>query len=109
MGGPIDRIAANADARALADCPARELPDRLVSERAAAGNHADRPFLVNVAGRNADAAATIRVPAFAWCDNAGAVRANQPCPDALHGAFHLHHVVHLYPFGDADDQLESRV
>src|SRR5213593_454185 len=109
MGGPIDRIAANADAGALADTPAGELPDRLVSERAAAGNHTHRPFLVNVAGRNADAAAPVRVLAFARGDNAGTIRANEPCLAALHGAFHLDHVVHWNPFGDADDEIEPGI
>src|SRR6266487_2479254 len=109
MGSPIDRIAANADAGALADAPAGELPDRLVSERAAAGNHADRPLLVNVAGRNADAAAAVRVLAFARCNNAGTVRANEPCLAALHGALHLDHVAHRNPFSDADDEIESGI
>src|SRR2546427_5107367 len=100
MGSPIDRIAANADAGALADPPAGELPDRLVSERAAAGDHTDRAFLVNVARRNADAAAAVRVPAFARCHNAGTIRANEPCLAPLHGALHLDHVIHRNAFGD---------
>src|SRR5439155_27183910 len=109
MRSPIDRVAPNAQAGALADSPTGELPNRLVSERAAAGNHTDRPLLVKVAGRNANAAAAVRVLAFAWGDNAGTVGANQPCLAALHGALHLDHGVHRNPFGDADDESQSGI
>src|SRR5438876_7561767 len=109
MGSPIDRIAANADAGALAYGPAGELPDCLVSERAAAGDHTDRASLVNVAWRDADAAAAVRVRAFARRDNAGTIRANEPCLAAVHGALHLDHVIHRNSFGDADDQIQSGI
>src|SRR5438876_5627106 len=109
MGSPIDRIAANADAGALANPPAGELPNRLVSERAAAGDDTNGTFLVNVARRDADAAAAVRVPAFARRDNARTIRADQPRLAALHGALHLDHVIHRNAFGDADDQIESGI
>src|SRR6266404_2813480 len=98
MGSPIDRVATNANAGALADPPAGELPDRLVSERAAAGDHTDRASLVNVARRDTHAAAAARVLAFARCNNAGAIRANESCLASLHGALHLDHVIHRNAF-----------
>ena len=45
-------------------CPyaaARELPHRLVSQRAGARDHADVPLAMDVAGRNADPAAAVRL------------------------------------------------
>jgi hypothetical protein len=57
----VDRIAADADAGGLADAAAGQLPDGLVSQRAAARNDADVAFFVNVAGRDADAAAAVRI------------------------------------------------
>src|SRR5438552_1594814 len=109
MGSPIDRIAANADAGALADAPAGELPDRLVSERAAAGDDTHVSLFVNVTGRNADAAAAAGVLAFARGHDAGAIRTNEPCLAPLHGALHLDHVIHRNAFGDADDKIESGI
>ena len=38
---------------------AGQLPDRFVSQRAAAGDDADVSFFVDVAGRDADAAAAV--------------------------------------------------
>ncbi len=59
--GAVDRVAADADAGGLADAAAGELPDGFVGQRAAARHHADMALLVNVAGRNADAAAALRI------------------------------------------------
>jgi hypothetical protein len=74
--------------------PARgELPDRFVSQRAAAGDDADVAFLVDVTGRDADAAAAVGILALAGRDDAGAVRADEPRLFAFHGALHLEHVV----------------
>ena len=58
-------IAADADAGALARAATGQLPDRFVSERAAAGDNANVAFFVNVTGRNADAATAVRILAFA--------------------------------------------
>ena len=57
----VDRIAADADAGGLADAARSQLPDRFVSQRAAARDDADVALLVNVTGRNADAAAAVRI------------------------------------------------
>src|SRR5262249_15991450 len=48
MGGAIDRVATDADTGGLADTAASKLPDGFVRKRAAAGDHADVAFLVNV-------------------------------------------------------------
>ena len=67
----------------LADAAAGELPDRFVSQRAAARDDADVAFLVNVTGRDADAAAAVRILARAGRDDAGTIRADEPrlaCP-----------------------------
>ena len=75
--GAVDRIAADADAGGLADAAAGELPDRLVGERAAARDDADVALLVNVAGRDADAAAAGGILPVAGRDDAGAVGADE--------------------------------
>jgi hypothetical protein len=53
---PFDRVAADADARRLADAEGRELTDGLVGERARARHDADAAGLVDVAGHDADLA-----------------------------------------------------
>ena len=57
----VDRIAANADAGGLADVLRRELKHRFVGQRAGARDHADVAPLVNITGRNADAAAAVGI------------------------------------------------
>ncbi len=78
MRRAVDRIAADADAGGLADAARSELPDRLVGQRAAARDDADVSFFVNVAGRDADAAAAVRILALAGRDDAGTVRPDEP-------------------------------
>ena len=67
----VDRVAADADAGALADPQVRELPDALVGQRARAADDADAARLVDVARHDADLA-------LAGRDDAGAVGADQP-------------------------------
>src|SRR5437660_302570 len=62
-----DGIAADADARGLADAELRQLMDGFVGERAAAADDADVALLVDAAGHDADFA-------FAGGDDARAVR-----------------------------------
>ena len=62
----------------LADAARGELPDRFVGQRAAARDDADVALLVNVAGRDADAAAAVRILAFAGRDDAGTIRPDEP-------------------------------
>src|SRR5204863_2759056 len=57
--GAVDGVAADADACGLADTAASELPHGFVGKRAAAGDDAHVTALVNVTGRDADAAAAV--------------------------------------------------
>ena len=52
--GAVDRVAADADARGLAEAALGQLMHHLVGERAAARDDADGPCLVDVAGHDAD-------------------------------------------------------
>ena len=65
------RIAADADAGALAEPVPRQLIDRLVGQRAALRHDADAAFLADVRGDDAGLALARR-------DDARAVRADQP-------------------------------
>ena len=110
MRRAVHRIAADADAGALADAARGELPDRFVSQRAAARDDADVALFVNVTGRDADAAAAVGILAFAGRDDAGTIRSDEPrLGVALHRAFHADHVAHGNAFGDGDDEFESGV
>ena len=73
MRRAVHRIAANADASALADAARSQLPDGLVSQRAAARDDADVALFVDVTGRNADAAAAMGILALARRDDAGTI------------------------------------
>ena len=77
MRGAVDRIAADADAGALAVAALGELPDGFVGERAGAGDDADVAALVDVARRDADAAAAVAVLAAAGSDEPGTVRPDE--------------------------------
>jgi len=77
----------------LAEALAGDLPDGLVRERAGAGDDANVPFFVNVAGRDADATAAGGILAGAGCDDAGAVGTKRAGLPALHGALHADHIL----------------
>src|SRR5581483_8614872 len=64
-------VAAQSDASRLAEAQIRKLPDRLVRQRAAAADDADRAGLVDVAGHDADLT-------LAGGDDTGAIRPNEP-------------------------------
>src|SRR5262249_14149292 len=96
------RVDAQADAGGLAQAQARELPDRLVGERAAAADDADRAGLVDVTRHDADLALTRG-------DDAGTVGADQATrllPEEAHGAGHVQDRDAL---GNGDDDLDARV
>ena len=95
--GADDRIAADADRRRLANAAHRQLVDRLVGQRARAGDDADPAGQKNSGRHNADLA-------LAGRDDAGAVRPDQARVAALHEAPRLDHVARGNAFGDADDQ-----
>src|SRR5262249_19337061 len=100
MRRAIHGIAADADAGGLADAATGELPDCFISKCATARDYADIAALVDVAGSDADAAATVRILARAGCHDTGTIRPDEPCLAAQHGAFDLYHVVHRNAFGD---------
>jgi hypothetical protein len=105
----VNGIATNADARRLANAARGELPNGFVGERAAAGDNADISFLMNVAGRDADAAPALRILAFPGRDDAGTVRADEPRGFTFHRAFDLYHVVNRNSFRDGDDEFETGI
>src|SRR5437016_7993997 len=96
-----DRIAADPDARGLADPPRRELADNLVGQGAAPRHDADGAGRVDVAGHDADLRLVRR-------DDAGAVRADQPAPRPCEEVLRADHVGDRDPLGDADDQGNAR-
>src|SRR5690606_18200653 len=107
--GALDRVAADADGRGLAEAEVRGLLHRLVGQRAGARDDADRALLVDMPRHDADLA-------FAGRDDAGAVRADEPRFRAFQRALDLHHVQNRNPFRDADDErhlgvdrLEDRI
>src|SRR5690606_12563015 len=93
MRRAVHGITPDADARRLADAAGRELEDRLVGEGAGARDDADVALLVNVAWRDADAAASVRLRTGAGSNDAGAVRADQARAAAFHRALHTDHVL----------------
>ena len=98
----VPLIAADAHSRGLAKAQIGGLFDRLVGQRARAGNNADRAAFVDMAGHNADFT-SVR------CDNARTVRPDQAGFGAFKCAFDAHHVQHRDAFGDADDQCHFSV
>ena len=100
---PVDRVAADPDAGALADAQVRELPDPLVGEGARAADDADPARLVDIARHDPDLA-------LAGRDHPRAVRADQPDLRVMRlqvgdGAGH---VEDGDPLGDRDDQRDAR-
>src|SRR6266850_1394661 len=97
-----DGIAADADARGLADAELRQLVDSFVSERAAAADDADISLLVDAARHDADFA-------FAGRNDAGAVRADEARFLEVDDGGDAHHVDGGDALGDANDQREFGV
>ena len=109
MRRAVDGIAADADACALTEPFAGDLPDRLVGEGAGPRNDADMALLVDIAGGNADAAAAGRVGTLARRDNSRAVGTDETGLPSGHGALHPHHVAHGDALGNRDDKVEPGV
>src|SRR5262249_15414845 len=99
---PVDRIAADADAARLAEPELAELAHRFVSERPGPGDDAPRSFFVDVARHDADLELIGR-------DHARAVGPDQQRPFAFHAVARANHVPDGDAFGDADDEVESRI
>src|SRR5918997_1166044 len=91
-----DRVAPDADGRALADAPLGKLVDDLVSERAAAAYDLDP-------ARREDVARHDRDVRFAGREDAGAVRPYKRRVLCRHVVGHAHHVVDGDTLGDAAD------
>ena len=68
------------------------------------------PFLMDIARRDADTAAAVRIFPVPGCDDARTIRADQAGAGiAGHGAFDLDHIARRNAFGDADHYLKSGV
>ena len=102
MFGALDRVAADANGRRLAQADVGCLLDRLISQRARAGHNTNRPAFVDVSRHDADLAGVRG-------DDTGAVRPDQARFAVLQRALHFHHVEHRDAFCDADDQLHFSV
>ncbi len=98
----VDRVAADADAGALAETARGELPNRLVGQRAAARDNADLAGLVDVAGHDA-------YLALAGRDDAGTVRPNQPHLLVAQADLGPHHVDNRDALGDTNNQFDARI
>src|SRR5690348_3039921 len=97
----IDRIAADADHRGLAEADVGGLEHGFIRQRARARHDRDLAGLVDVAGHDADLA-------FAGRDDAGAVGANQHgFGIILQHVLDTQHVQHRDAFGDRDDHLDA--
>src|SRR5438552_13852544 len=92
-----DGIAADANARGLADAELRQLMHGFVGERAAAADDADVALLVDAAGHDADFA-------FPRGDDARAVRTDETRFLEIDDGGDTHHVKGGNAFGDADDE-----
>src|SRR5581483_7675680 len=102
----VHRVATDADAGGLSHTARRELPDGFVGERSAARDHAHVAALVDVARRDADAAAAVRILARPRRDDTRAIRPDQPRPLAFHRASYLDHVLNPNAYRDATDQVK---
>ncbi len=96
------RIAADADAGALAEPGVGGLEHGLVGERARTRHDADAAFLVDEARHDADLA-------FARRDDARAVGTDQARPRSGERCLHSHHVVDRNALGDAHHQLDAGI
>ena len=97
-----DRIAADADAGALAKAIVRGLEHSFVGQRAGARDDTDRPLLVDEARHDADLA-------FARCDHARAVRSDQPHAGTGERGLDADHVIHRNALGDAHDEFDAAI
>src|SRR5690606_64981 len=103
VAGAVDRIAADADASALAVATDGELINRLVSQGAAAADNAHAPWHRDVARHNADVA-------LPRCDDPGAIGPDQPCLGCLaKGIFNNRHIANRNALRDAKDQFDSGI
>src|SRR5690606_26962775 len=100
--GALDRIAADADRRGLAEAFLGGLEHGLIGERARARDDADRALLEDVGRHDADLRGV-------GGDDTGAVRADQARLGADQRTLDAHHVEDGNALGDADDQRDLGV
>jgi hypothetical protein len=97
-----NRIAADADARGLADAQLRQLMHGLIRERSAAAHHADVSLLVNPPRHDSHLA-------FPRRNNSRAVRSDQPRLGIFQHRRDANHIERRNAFRDANDQRHARV
>lgn len=95
--GPVDRVAADADAGGLAQTGKGQGVDGFVGQGSGAGDHADLSGHVNRCGHDAD----LTLPGS---DDAGAVGTDEAHGFVFDVILHPHHVHHRDSLGNADDQ-----
>src|SRR5436190_13460018 len=93
MRRAIHRVSPNANATGLSHSAASQLPNRFVSQCAAAGNHADVAPFVNVTRGDPDPAPSLGVLSFSGRYHARAVGSDEPGLLAFHRPLHLNHVI----------------
>src|SRR5258708_732535 len=98
--GAVDRVAADADARALPHAGARQLVDDLVRQRPGAAHDTNVAWRADTAGNDADLALARR-------DETGTVRAQEAGALLLHEGIHSRHVQHRHALGDAGDEPDA--
>src|SRR5690606_23351509 len=99
----LDRVAADADHRGLAEALLGGLVHGFIRQRAGARNDGDLARLVDVARHDADLA-------LARGDDAGAVGADQPAVVIVRQrVLHAQHVQHRDALGDGDDHPDAGV
>src|SRR5262249_22997243 len=74
VGSSIYGIASDPHTSRLANSATGELPNRFISQRAAARDDADMTFFVNITGSNPNAATALRSVALSWRNDARTVR-----------------------------------
>ena len=85
------------------------LKNGFVGEGAGSRDYTDVALLVNVAGRNADAAATGGVRSRTGSNDSGTIGADQAGFGSRHCASHANHVFDRDALGDADGQIEAGI
>ena len=94
------RIAANAHAGALTQAIVGGLKHGFVSQRARARDDADGTSFVDEAGHDAQLALT-------GCNDAGAIRANEPGAGTRQRRLDTNHVIHRDALGDAHHEFDA--
>ena len=95
----VDRVAAYAHTGRLPQAQCAQLTDRFISQRTGTRHHADAPLAMDMTGHDADLDLIRR-------DQPRTIRPDQQRALARHLVARAQHVVHRYPLGDADHQIQ---